>query len=158
MPAYTKQLPKHWNGNVVILTKFSSVAALEVVILTTFSAASDENFIKMKTFPFQLNSTGLSISIHWGDVRRHAIIRTRQTLVKFKSKYNKFHSRMSFENVKKTTILAEPKCVNLINSTHIKHFPVVKYFRHYSWLYYWTHWGPVTPLLVQSMDFSLFGA
>ena len=43
----------HWNGNVVILTKFSSLAALEVVILTTFSAASDENFIKMKTFPFQ---------------------------------------------------------------------------------------------------------
>ena len=45
--------PIHWNENVVILTKFSSLAALEVVILTTFSAASDENFIKMKTFPFQ---------------------------------------------------------------------------------------------------------
>ena len=29
------------------------MAALEVVILTTSSAASDENFIKMKTFPFQ---------------------------------------------------------------------------------------------------------
>ena len=43
----------HWNENVVILTKFSSLAALEVVILTTSSAASDENFIKMKTFPFQ---------------------------------------------------------------------------------------------------------
>ena len=45
--------PIHWNENVVILMKFSSLAALEVVILTTFSAASDENFIKMKTFPFQ---------------------------------------------------------------------------------------------------------
>ena len=43
----------HWNENVVILTKFSSLAALKVVILTTFSAASDEDFIKMKTFPFQ---------------------------------------------------------------------------------------------------------
>ena len=43
---------KHWNGNVVILTKFSSLAALKVVILTTFGAASDENFIKMMTFPF----------------------------------------------------------------------------------------------------------
>ena len=43
----------HWNKNVVILTKFSSLAALEVVILTTSSAASDEHFIKMKTFPFQ---------------------------------------------------------------------------------------------------------
>ena len=43
----------HWNKNVVILTKFSSLATLEVVILTTSSAASDEHFIKMKTFPFQ---------------------------------------------------------------------------------------------------------
>ena len=42
----------HWNKN-VILTKFSSLAALEVVILTTSSATSDENFIKMKIFPFQ---------------------------------------------------------------------------------------------------------
>ena len=35
------------------LTKFSSLAALEVVILTTSSTANDEHFIKMKTFPFQ---------------------------------------------------------------------------------------------------------
>ena len=72
----------HWNENVVILMKFSSLAALEVVILTTFSAASDENFIKMKTFPFQCmwhiyafvnkgiigSDTGLSL------VRREVII------------------------------------------------------------------------------------
>ena len=32
---------QHWNKNVAILTKFSSLAALEVVILTTSSAASD---------------------------------------------------------------------------------------------------------------------
>ena len=43
----------HWRENVVILTKFSLLAALEVVILTVSSAASDENFIKMKAFPFQ---------------------------------------------------------------------------------------------------------
>ena len=36
----------HWNGNVFILVKFSSLAALKVVKLTTSSAASDENFIK----------------------------------------------------------------------------------------------------------------
>ena len=42
---------KHWNGN-VILMKFPSLAALKVVKVTTFSAASDENFIKI-TFPFQ---------------------------------------------------------------------------------------------------------
>ena len=33
--------------------KFSSLAAPKVVILTTFGAASDEDFIKMKTFSFQ---------------------------------------------------------------------------------------------------------
>ena len=43
----------HWNGNVIILMKFSSLAAREVVKMTTYSATSDENFIKMITFPFQ---------------------------------------------------------------------------------------------------------
>ena len=33
--------------------KFLSMAALAVVILTTSGAASDENFVKMTTFPFQ---------------------------------------------------------------------------------------------------------
>ena len=37
--------------------KFSSLAALEVVILTTSIAANGENFIKMKIFLFQLIST-----------------------------------------------------------------------------------------------------
>ena len=48
----------HWNGSVVILMKFSSVAALEVV---TSSAATDENFIKMTMFlypPFQRSWKG----------------------------------------------------------------------------------------------------
>ena len=44
-----------WNEN-VILTKFSLLAALEVVILTTFSAASDENFIRM-TLPSHCNGS-----------------------------------------------------------------------------------------------------
>ena len=39
----------HWNENVVILVKFSSLATLEVVNMTTSSAVSDENFIKMTT-------------------------------------------------------------------------------------------------------------
>ena len=43
----------HWNGNVFILMKFSSLAALEVVKMTTSSAASDQNFVKMTTFSFQ---------------------------------------------------------------------------------------------------------
>ena len=43
----------YWNKIAVILMKFSSLAALEVVILTTSSAASDENFVKMTIFSFQ---------------------------------------------------------------------------------------------------------
>ena len=34
----------HWNRNVVIWMKFSSLDALKVVISTTFSVTSDENF------------------------------------------------------------------------------------------------------------------
>ena len=47
------KLVQHWNGNVVFLMAFSSLVALKVVTLTTFSATSDENFIKMMTFLFQ---------------------------------------------------------------------------------------------------------
>ena len=43
----------HWSRNVVILTKFSSLAAAKVVILTTFGAASDENLVKVATCSFQ---------------------------------------------------------------------------------------------------------
>ena len=35
----------------VILTKFSSLAVLKVVNITTFGAASDENFVKLTAFP-----------------------------------------------------------------------------------------------------------
>ena len=34
--------------------KFSSLVALKVVKVTTFSATGDENAIKMTTFPFQV--------------------------------------------------------------------------------------------------------
>ena len=44
----------HRNRNVIILTKFLSLAALKVVILTTFSAASDENFVKIRHFRFSV--------------------------------------------------------------------------------------------------------
>ena len=42
------------NGNVAILMNFASLApaALKVVKLATFSAASDENFVKMTIFSF----------------------------------------------------------------------------------------------------------
>ena len=42
----------YWNRNVVILTKLSSLASWEVVILTTSGAASEENVVNMKTSPF----------------------------------------------------------------------------------------------------------
>ena len=43
--------------------KFLSLAALEVVIMTTSSAASDKNFIKTTTFLFQLSISHNSIQI-----------------------------------------------------------------------------------------------
>ena len=45
----------HWNGNVVILVIYPSLVASQVVKMTTFCTTSgDENFLKRKTFPFQL--------------------------------------------------------------------------------------------------------
>ena len=41
----------HWNDNVVILMKFSSLVTLEVVILTTSCAASDKISSKWRHFP-----------------------------------------------------------------------------------------------------------
>ena len=58
---YWFKYTQNWN---VILKKFSSLAALEVVILTTSNAANDENFIKMTTFPFQCNNLLLSRTNH----------------------------------------------------------------------------------------------
>ena len=44
----------YWNGNAIILMKLSSLAAVQVVKMTIFSAFSDENFIKM-TFPLSVS-------------------------------------------------------------------------------------------------------
>ena len=55
-----------WNKNVVVVTKFSSVAALEAVILTTpTSTFSNENFIKMTTFAFQCTRSPESSKNDW---------------------------------------------------------------------------------------------
>ena len=43
----------HWNQKVVILTTFLSLAAPEVVILTSSGATSDEKVVNMTTFCFQ---------------------------------------------------------------------------------------------------------
>ena len=43
----------HWNKNVAIWMKYLSLTALKVVKMTTFSAAIDEDFIKITIFPFQ---------------------------------------------------------------------------------------------------------
>ena len=52
--------------------KFSSLAALKVVKMTTSSAASDENFIKMTTFSFQWYSI-------WLPIHRDVCTRTQNT-------------------------------------------------------------------------------
>ena len=46
---------EHWIWN-VILMKFLPLAALRIVILTTFNTANDENFFKIMTFSFQPRS------------------------------------------------------------------------------------------------------
>ena len=51
----------HWNENVFILMKCSSLAALEVIKMTTASVASDENFVKMTTFSFE----GYCTHVRW---------------------------------------------------------------------------------------------
>ena len=51
----------HWNRNAVILTKFSPLAALQDVILTTFSVASDEDFVKITPFCFSVIQRGTFI-------------------------------------------------------------------------------------------------
>ena len=38
----------NWYGNVIILKKLSPLAELEIVILITFGAAFEENFVSMK--------------------------------------------------------------------------------------------------------------
>ena len=54
--------PIYWNVYVINLTNFSSLAAPEVVNMTSSCAASDENFIKMATFIFQcLHQHGASL-------------------------------------------------------------------------------------------------
>ena len=44
---------RQWNGNVIILTKFLSLAELAIVEMTNSGAASGENFVKMAKFSFQ---------------------------------------------------------------------------------------------------------
>ena len=48
--------PLHWTGIVIILGQFSSLSALDVVIMTTRCVASDGNFINMTKFPFQMTT------------------------------------------------------------------------------------------------------
>ena len=45
----------HWNGNALILMKLSSLATVQVVKMTIFSAFSDEIFIKITTFPLSVS-------------------------------------------------------------------------------------------------------
>ena len=56
-----------WNENVIILMKFSSLAALKVVMMTTFSAASDENFVNFQCsqwWKFHQNDRKLFVSVY----------------------------------------------------------------------------------------------
>ena len=54
----------HRNGN-VILIKFASLAAPEVVIMTTSSAANDEKFVQMPTFRFHCHDILLRMCVQY---------------------------------------------------------------------------------------------
>ena len=79
-----------WSENVVILTKFSSLAAQKVVKMTTCSAANDENFVKMATFSFQCTcirlGTSFNINIPPNQYLKSCI--EVKTIVRFSSLHN----------------------------------------------------------------------
>ena len=75
------------NKIIAILTKISSFAAQEFVILTTSGAASDENLIEMKTSPFQDASDSICkpkakqcIFFH-SKVSKHLILSIKETYI-----------------------------------------------------------------------------
>ena len=53
-----------WDIDADILTQFSSLAALKVVILTTFRAVSNENYDKMTTFSLQCYGIASILPVH----------------------------------------------------------------------------------------------
>ena len=79
---------KHWNAiilikfsNVIILMKFSSMADLEVVILTTSSAASDANF--------RQNDNNISVSVKQCTKQARIMVKHRyQPLLVLKPEYS----------------------------------------------------------------------
>ena len=72
----------HWNWNVFILMKLSLLAALEVVKMTTSSAANDENFVKMIFSSLCMASQPLSTQQSWDVGRQQPVdffVYTQQT-------------------------------------------------------------------------------
>ena len=76
----------HWNGNVIKLTKFSSMVALKVVNTKTPSAAIGEHFVKMMTFPTEMSSFWQNFHqwLHWKSSIRQLPV---QPLMKISSKW-----------------------------------------------------------------------
>ena len=62
--------PPLWNENVIILMIFSSLAALKVVKMTTFSTANDENLIKKTNILVSMQSCVgfVSVQCSWSQV------------------------------------------------------------------------------------------
>ena len=56
----------HWNENVIILTKFSSIGALNIVKITNSNASSDENVIKITTISYQCTTFGFLFMLETG--------------------------------------------------------------------------------------------
>ena len=54
----------HWSGDVIVLAGFSSLAALEAVKMTTFSAAGGGGLVGVVAFPFQCQWTCIVIMLY----------------------------------------------------------------------------------------------
>ena len=85
-----------------VLMKLSLMAALQVVKMKTFSATSDENFVKM-AFSFQCNALLHSVwySLHWC---KHSVVTTRKMRQKCSSGCDMVRTRNFYNSYVADTI------------------------------------------------------
>ena len=103
----------HRNGIIVILAKFSTLAVLQMVILTTSIAASYENFNKMKTFPLQCTGVLQKWHMHTDSM---SVLRGRTLLL---DRYKPSISRMTFDMILQTSVHT------LVYDTHHDAFKII---------------------------------
>ena len=64
----------HWKPKIVNLTTFSSLVALQVVMMTTYSATSDDKVVKLMIFCFQWMIVRSTLWLHWCSVQCNTVV------------------------------------------------------------------------------------